>query len=241
MSLESLLVSFNANHSSRAMPKRLSAVCLTPDSQNILCADKSGDVYSLPLIPGEYVKTQVEAKSKLPAATPLTVHTKRNLETLRQQKLAAEKSKPEDSTALNFEHQLILGHVSILTDIVSVSLSGRNYILTADRDEHIRVSRGIPQAHIIEQYCLGHTSFISKLCVPTWAPEILVSGGGDSHLFLWNWVEGQVLQKVPLPESLPTTDPIVRGIWDVSLDSVRAILVSLNGHVPLLLSKPNIV
>lgn len=222
------------------MPKRPSALALTPDAQTILCADKFGDAYSLPLVPGEYVK-RVETKQYQPAATSLTVHTKRNLESLEQQKRQAEKAKSaEEEPSLNFEHQAILGHVSMLTDLVSVSVPGdspasrpRSYILTADRDEHIRVSRGVPQAHVIEQYCLGHTAVITKLCVPSWAPEVLISGGGDGYLLVWNWIEGQILQKIALDEVLQTPEIIVRGIWEVSLEQpsgpVKAIFVGLEG------------
>jgi tRNA (guanine-N(7)-)-methyltransferase subunit TRM82 len=130
----------------------------------------------------------------------------------------------------------------MLTDVVAVSLPGppgsrpRNYILTADRDEHIRVSRGIPQAHVIEQQCFGHTSLISKLCIPSWAPNVLISGGGDGHLLVWNWSEGQVHQSVPLGDSFQ--DAIISGIWDVSFDqpagtagSINIILIGLEGYV----------
>jgi tRNA (guanine-N(7)-)-methyltransferase subunit TRM82 len=223
---------------------------LTPDDQTILCADKFGDVYSLPLIPGEYVKPKTQAKKPKPVATTLTVHSKRNLRSLEQQHLHAERAEKaekvqeesEEKTVLNFEHQLILGHVSMLTDVVAVSLPGppgsrpRNYILTADRDEHIRVSRGIPQAHVIEQQCFGHTSLISKLCIPSWAPNVLISGGGDGHLLVWNWSEGQVHQSVPLGDSFQ--DAIISGIWDVSFDqpagtagSINIILIGLEGYV----------
>ena len=224
------------------MPKRPSALALTPDGQTILCGDKFGDAYSLPLIPGEYVKSRAEAKPTQPAATTLTVHTKRNLESLEQQMRQAEKKAKAagEKASLNFEHQVILGHVSVLTNLISVSLSGRNYILTADRDEHIRVSRGIPQAHVIEQYCLGHTSVIGKLCIPSWSPSVLVSGDADGNLLLWDWRQGQILHKISLQDTLKLSDVIVRGILDVSLeqqsgasDSVNAILVSLEGYVPL--------
>lgn len=228
------------------MPKRPSALALTPDGQTILCGDKFGDAYSLPLLPGEYVQ-RTETKQYKPLATSLTVHTKRNLESLEQQKRQAEKARiAEEKAALNFEHQVILGHVSTLTDLISVALPGdsssscpRSYILTADRDEHIRVSRGVPQAHVIEQYCLGHTSFISKLCVPSWAPRVLVSGGGDGCLLVWNWTQGQIIQKILLEDLVQTPEVIVRGIWDVSLEQsadttgpVKAILVGLEGYVP---------
>jgi tRNA (guanine-N(7)-)-methyltransferase subunit TRM82 len=48
---------------------------------------------------------------------------------------------------------LILGHTSVLT--TSVLTPDESYIITADRDEHIRVS-WFPQGHTIESFCLGH-------------------------------------------------------------------------------------
>jgi tRNA (guanine-N(7)-)-methyltransferase subunit TRM82 len=233
------------------MPKRPSALALTPDGQTLLCGDKFGDAYSLPLIPGEYVKRSELRPQNLgkPAATSLTVHTKRNLESLEQQRRTAEKKDAaekaaKEKEALNFEHQVILGHVSVLLDLISASVPGdspdsraRSYVLTADRDEHIRVSRGVPQVHVIEQYCLGHTSFVSKLCIPSWAPKVLVSGGGDGYLLVWNWTEGQIIQKISLDEAVQAQDVIVRGIWEVSLQQpagpVKAIMVGLEGYVSL--------
>ncbi|KAJ6045093.1 uncharacterized protein N7446_003295 [Penicillium canescens] len=228
----------------RTMPKRPSVLALTPNENDILCADKFGDVYIIPVIPSsEYKRVVAEEKEYAPSATNLTVHTKRNLESLEQQmrQAALKKKASAEATALNFEHQAIIGHVSMLTDMVSVTRPAdsitshpRNYILTADRDEHIRVSRGHPQAHVIEQYCFGHTSFISKLCIPSWAPNVLISGGGDKHLLVWNWVEGQVLQKVSLPES--ETDITVSGIWAVSdnADCLKSIFVAFEGSSQLL-------
>lgn len=199
------------------MPKRPCAVVLTPDDSTILCADKFGDVYSLPLLGQTYDSTTgsddaipstdkvangaPQQKPFVPAATSLTVHTKGNREALRQQqKITNPKA---EKKSLNFEHQLLLGHVSLLTDVVCVYIDGyhenpRTYILSSDRDEHIRVSRGIPQAHIVEGYCLGHTEFVSKLCSLPDDPQFLLSGGGDDYLLLWEWLHGIVLQKIDL-------------------------------------------
>ncbi|QQK39578.1 WD40/YVTN repeat-like-containing domain [Penicillium digitatum] len=234
--------------SARTMPKKLSALTLTPDENNILTGDKFGDVYTFPLIPsGEYVKPQAPAKAYEPSATNLTVHTKRNLESLEQQmrQAALSKTNQAERVVLNFEHQVIIGHVSLLTELISVTrpadltVGKRNYILTADRDEHIRVSRGVPQAHVIEQFCFGHTSFVSSLCVPSFEPKVLVSGGGDNYLLVWDWLENQILHKVQLPGAEGETT--VRGIWDVSLkptadnaDPVKAIFVALEGSAQLL-------
>lgn len=198
------------------MPKRPCAIALTMDDSMILCADKFGDVYLLPLM-GQTIESAApeddvhkESLSKVdgashssfvPSASSLTVHTKGNREALRQQQKIA---KPKGVRKfLSFDHQLLLGHVSLLTDVVCVSVASslgqtREYILTSDRDEHIRVSRGSSQTHVIEGFCLGHTEFISKLCIPHVRPDLLISGGGDDYLLAWDWLSGTIRQKVDL-------------------------------------------
>lgn len=194
------------------MPKRPCSISLTSDERTILCADKFGDVYSLPLFGISYESLAKEPlqekpdapKPYVPAATSKTVHTRKNREALRnQQNPNLQKA---EKRVVHFDHQLLLGHVSLLTNVAcatitdkaSPSARSRTYILTADRDEHIRVSRGIPQAHIIEQYCLGHTEFVSKLCIPSWNSQLLVSGGGDDFILVWDWVTGTIRQKVDI-------------------------------------------
>ena len=196
------------------MPKRPCAVTLTSDESTLLCADKFGDVYALPLLGQPYESSSLEGDDSalgkvreeisepfVPSASSSTVHTKRNRDALRQQQNMIKK-KPQKKP-VDFDHQLILGHVSLLTDVLcatkrSPTGSARNYILTADRDEHIRVSRGLPQAHIIEGFCLGHRQFISKLCLVPSHPQLLVSGGGDEFLLLWDWSKGQIKYQIDL-------------------------------------------
>ena len=203
----------------RQMSKRPCAIALTSDDSTILCGDKFGDVYSLPLLgkscdgssdppraESGYANRLLE-KEQIPfksAASSRTVHTKKNQEALRNQQKQSNQRK--EQRAPNFEHQLLLGHVSLLTDLACVSLDGhrspsgrrREYIITSDRDEHIRISRAIPQAHIIEGYCQEHTEFISKIYIPQSNPHILISGGGDGHLLIWDWLRGKVRQRIDL-------------------------------------------
>lgn len=192
------------------MPKRPCAIALTADETTIVCADKFGDVYSIPLLfsdssagsevqdlSAETIRPATEpSKPFVPAANDLTVHSNRNRRTLqnqmRQKHSISQKSEPQ------FERKLLLGHVSMLTDIALVEHNGRSYIITADRDEHIRISRGIPQAHIIEGYCLGHKEFVSRLCLPVGKPNLLISGGGDDEIFVWDWSLGKLLHKISL-------------------------------------------
>lgn len=180
------------------MPKRPSAVDISSDSQ-IICGDKFGDVYSLPLVQdASWVAPKVVPKTKSkPDANPLTVHSKRNLEALRGQQLQIErnlqaKAKKEEN-GVEFEMHLLLGHVSMLTALTLGEGEGLKYIISGDRDEHIRVSRYMPQAHVIENFCLGHDHFIGALLTPSSRPDVLVSGGGDDELFVWKWLGGEKL------------------------------------------------
>ncbi|KAK0731607.1 hypothetical protein B0H67DRAFT_477957 [Lasiosphaeris hirsuta] len=224
--------------SSRTMPKRPCSIAITPDSQTILSADKFGDVYAVPLLQSAADQQQAESKEATPApdvrsATPssttiaqpfkpqaneFTVHTKRNLRALENQKLGLQTKGGADKPAEPaFEHTLLLGHVSMLTAVVVGvhPATRRSYIVTGDRDEHIRVSRGAPaQAHIIETFCLGHEDFVSRLCLPAPAarPEVLVSGGGDDHLFVWDWTRGALLSKASVLAHVQRVVPQQRNI-----------------------------
>ena len=192
------------------MPKRLCAIALTNSQNTILAGDKFGDVYALPLHPSSDplvippAKPQLEAlKPFKPSASELTVHTKGNREALRQQQL--QKAAPPKKQEPTFEHQLILGHVSTLTDLavgIDDSNGIREYILTGDRDEHIRVSRGIPQAHIIHNYCLRHTEFVSRLCMVPEQPQLLISGGGEPSLRIFDWLSGTIVAETDLEKSI---------------------------------------
>ncbi|KAI4117813.1 MAG: hypothetical protein LQ345_002035 [Seirophora villosa] len=189
----------------------------TPDEKTILCGDKYGDVYALPLNPAENdtghvsqsgaepdEEHEAQATGSFPSASTRTVHTLRNRQALKHQLDSANKKPPPKTLAFN--HQLLLGHVSLLTDVKCIAVAGeesahppnRTFIITADRDEHIRISRGMPQAHIIEGFCLGHKHFVSKLCVPSWNTRLLISGGGDDHLLVWDWTAGHLLHRVNL-------------------------------------------
>ncbi|KAM9300394.1 tRNA (guanine-N(7)-)-methyltransferase non-catalytic subunit WDR4 [Morus bassanus] len=84
--------------------------------------------------------------------------------------------------------KLELGHLSLLLD-VALSPDDR-YILTADRDEKIRVSLAKAPYSIVS-YCLGHKEFVSKILVIPNYPDLLVSASGDSTLRLWEYKTGE--------------------------------------------------
>ncbi|NXA39277.1 WDR4 methyltransferase, partial [Eudromia elegans] len=104
------------------------------------------------------------------------------------------------------EGKLELGHLSLLTD---VALSPDDqYILTADRDEKIRVSLA-RAPHNIVSYCLGHKEFVSKIFVIPNYPDLLLSASGDSTVRLWEYRSGKEvfcchLSSVSEPEATQT-------------------------------------
>jgi tRNA (guanine-N(7)-)-methyltransferase subunit TRM82 len=200
------------------MPKRPCSIVLTQDSTTIISADKFGDVYSVPLHPSSSTSapglaTPEPGKLYKPAANELTIHSQRNLKALenqrRQQLQQVATEKPE------FEGTLLLGHVSMLTCLIMAQVDGRDYILTADRDEHIRVSRGGRQTHVVEGFCLGHSQFVTCLCIPQSRSEVLISGGGEDDLFVWEWLTGKLLRKVNLKQR------VLSVLKDMSKSSVE--------------------
>ncbi|KFP32118.1 tRNA (guanine-N(7)-)-methyltransferase non-catalytic subunit WDR4, partial [Colius striatus] len=84
--------------------------------------------------------------------------------------------------------KLELGHLSLLLDVV-LSPDDR-YILTADRDEKIRVSLTKAPYYIVS-YCLGHREFVSRILVIPNYPDLLLSASGDSTLRLWEYKSGE--------------------------------------------------
>ncbi|XP_060786380.1 tRNA (guanine-N(7)-)-methyltransferase non-catalytic subunit wdr4 [Neoarius graeffei] len=93
--------------------------------------------------------------------------------------------------------ELKLGHLSML---LGITLSPDDkYIITADRDEKIRVSF-CRSPYNIQAFCLGHREFVSALCVPAAHPEWLLSGSGDGTVKLWHYESGRRLQSIDLQQ-----------------------------------------
>ncbi|KAJ3008349.1 hypothetical protein NUW54_g3188 [Trametes sanguinea] len=154
--------------SERDLPKKPTEIGFTRDGQTIVVSDKFGDVFSYFLHPD-------------PAPAPSTSQPGAS----KRGSLTAHEN-PSNGT-------LILGHASMLTTYLLTE--DEQYIITADRDEHIRVS-WFPKGYVVERYCLGHEKFVSALHTPSFKSSVLVSGGGDPMLKVWDWMSGKLLSEV---------------------------------------------
>ncbi|KAF4976351.1 hypothetical protein FZEAL_6971 [Fusarium zealandicum] len=227
-----------AQLSKRTMPKRPSDVVIGPDSQ-IICADKFGDVYALPLLfdPASQSATIEPAPAApakpayKPSANATTVHSKRNLRALNNQQRHMElatrtKTEAEAKAEGRFELTLLLGHVSMLTSLAIGESEGRRYILTGDRDEHIRVTRYIPQSYVIEGFCFGHKDFVSSMVIPAPRGDVLVSGGGDEDLLVWDWKANKLLSRKSI---LSLVQEILPDLTKVAVSGLHTLIYPHEG------------
>lgn len=92
--------------------------------------------------------------------------------------------------------RLLLGHTASMLTGVSV-LGSR--LLTADRDEKIRVS-SFPETYVTEGYLLGHEAYISSMDTVTLkdGSQLVASCGGDGALRLWDIEALQPLSELSL-------------------------------------------
>ncbi|KAL2913801.1 tRNA (guanine-N(7)-)-methyltransferase non-catalytic subunit trm82 [Polyrhizophydium stewartii] len=112
--------------------------------------------------------------------------------------------------------QLLVGHVSMITDLAWSH--DRKFIITADRDEKIRVSK-YPNSFEIERFCLGHEQYVTRILPLPNAPGVLVSGGGDPYLILWDYTSGTILQKLQVIDT-ETVDIKTTAVLSIKYTSV---------------------
>lgn len=95
----------------------------------------------------------------------------------------------------------ILGHVSMLSDVLVAEHEGKQFVLTGDRDEHIKITH-FPTSYVVKHWLFGHHEFVSCLHLCEFNKDILVSGGGDDFLLVWDWYNAKELAQIQLRDLL---------------------------------------
>ncbi|XP_044009906.1 tRNA (guanine-N(7)-)-methyltransferase non-catalytic subunit wdr4, partial [Aphidius gifuensis] len=99
--------------------------------------------------------------------------------------------------------KLILGHLSMLLDVLVTK--DNKYIITADRDEKIRVSK-FKNSYNIQSFCLGHTKFVSNICQLPHDSSIIASAGGDGFVKFWQYKNGQEMNSINYSDKIKCKD-----------------------------------
>jgi len=95
------------------------------------------------------------------------------------------------------EPKYLCGHMSLVTTLTLAA--GDSFVVTADRDEHIRVSN-FPDAFDIHRILLGHKVFVTALAAPPTLPDLLVSGDGKGQLRVWRLSDGTQVGHFEVPQ-----------------------------------------
>lgn len=102
----------------------------------------------------------------------------------------------------------LLGHTTSMIVHLAVN-SASSLLLTADRDEKIRVSH-FPRTALVQSYCLGHTESVTQVATSTVSPDLAVSTSLDNTLKLWAIASGTLLDSTTLlPDELATSKALL--------------------------------
>lgn len=163
----------------KLLPKRAAVLHWMPPSdatssgsEELICIDRFGDVRSF-IINQDDVRTLPSAESK-----------KNGAEVDEQDQMDS----PDDPSM-----QILLGHVSMITSLAFIPAANKTspprFIITGDRDEHIRISRWGSKrlAYVIDRYLQGSEAFVGALAVvsDTDGKLRLISSEGGRALRVW--------------------------------------------------------
>lgn len=133
------------------MPKRANTIKITEDAQTVAVGDKFGDVYSF--VVATVCQFNFRATADFSCTCSYLLDANQELESTGVKEAATSATKDKDAAE---KRQPVVGHVSMLTAMTFyTSPQHGQTLITADRDEHVRVSKW-PNGLEIIQYLLGH-------------------------------------------------------------------------------------
>lgn len=97
----------------------------------------------------------------------------------------------------------LLGHLSLLLDVLQTP--DKNYIITTDRDEKIKVTC-YPNTYNIETYCLGHKEFVNHIEILPHNNKFLTSTSGDGTIKIWDYTKGNICYTIDTYEDVNNND-----------------------------------
>jgi len=135
------------------------------------------------------------------------------------------------SAVAEAKSEFLLGHMSLVTSMLLVD--GDKFVVTADRDEHVRVSH-FPDAYDIHTILLGHKVFVTALAAHKGLPGLVVSGDGKGEIRVWRHTDSVEVActQVSSVEGISET-----AILSMALGGEGDLAVQLQGAKTVLLYK----
>lgn len=143
----------------------------------------------------------------------------------------------EHAEGSKMEINHLFGHTTSMITDICMDPSKSRYVLSADRDEKIRVSH-FPQTALIQSYCLGHLSAVVQVacCQRSQAQNWMISLSKDGTIKLWDYMNSTLLDSKTLYDSentqidacklaiCPFTDciAVIMGVHFALLRSIRS-------------------
>ena len=93
------------------------------------------------------------------------------------------------SSPQDIDGALLVGHLGAITSM-AFDATGR-FLVSADRDEKIRISR-YPNSYHIEAFAMGHTNFVTSVAL-LHGDSLLLSTAADGTARLWSFPDGKQL------------------------------------------------
>ncbi|KAJ3217656.1 WD repeat-containing protein 4 [Dinochytrium kinnereticum] len=140
-----------------------------------------------------------------------------------------------ENTAAVSPPTLLLGHVSLITDMI-FSNDGK-FLITSDRDEKVRITN-YPLTFDIQAFCLGHKLFVTAVAPVPNSDTMIVSGGGDPYLLVWDILSGERIQKLSWTDTLTASEQEQDDLLVLAVKSCpksQTIAVLINGVKGVLL------
>ncbi len=185
------------------LAKTATGLCFTgfPSKNSLLVADKFGDV--LRFEDGQDFDRW--ARQSLVNSKVLSIHTHKKRPLPQEDEEAQEEKDTndvEETTDSNEAHHCtIIGHISMITDVAVLPVSGMEggLIVTCDRDEKVRFSKAASPERI-HSFGLAHRLYVASLaaCEATCS---VFSAGGDNFICEWR-IEGNncvLANRIELP------------------------------------------
>jgi hypothetical protein len=121
------------------------------------------------------------------------------------------------------DRKTLMGHTTSMITCMAPTKDA-SLLLTADRDEKIRVSH-FPRTALVQSYCLGHKAALTRVVVSSVTPELAISTSLDNTIKLWDVASGALLASHELLANSDDQDALLNVSLTISATTNLVVVV----------------